>query len=300
MAGAGELLVDLSRQLKVVVGGVGQIGIQRLAVSGGHTGHIIEGLGAALDLQAVHTGLADQVDEGRGAQVVGVEDVAAVLVLADLVQLAGAGLLAQVVLPAAGLGALAPVGVAACHVIGQQAPAGHAHAHGTVHKGLDLQFRRGLVAQDGDVLQGHLAGQHHALGTQVIGGAGGGPVGDAGLGGHVHVDVRGNGLAGIQHAQVGHDEGIHTGLGGLLDGVRQAVGFLIGRQGVHGQVDLAAPGMGIDDALGELFRRKVGRCRPHTELRQAAVNGIGTVVDGIAQALQIARRGEQFRDLQHS
>ena len=45
-------------------------------------------VGAALDLQAVHTGLADQVDEGRGAQVVGVEDVAAVLVLADLVQLA--------------------------------------------------------------------------------------------------------------------------------------------------------------------------------------------------------------------
>ena len=169
-----------------------------------------------------------------------------------------------------------------------------------MHKGLDLQFRRGLVAQDGDILQGHLAGQHHALGTQVIGGAGGGPVGDAGLGGHMHVDVRGNGLAGIQHAQVGHDKGIHTGLGGLLDGVRQAVGFLIGGQGVHGQVDLAAPGMGIDDALGELLRRKVGRCRPHAELRQAAVNGIGTVVDGIAQALQIARRGEQFRDLQHS
>ena len=116
----------------------------------------------------------------------------------------------------------------------------------------------------------------------------------------MHVDVRGNGLAGIQHAQVGHDEGIHTGLGGLLDGVRQAVGFLIGGQGVHGQVDLAAPGMGIDDTLGELLRRKVGRCRPHAELRQAAVNGIGTVVDGIAQALQIARRGEQFRDLQHS
>ena len=37
--------------------------------------------------------------------------------------------------------------------------------------------------------------------------------------------------------------------------------------------------------------------RAHTKLRQAAVNGIGTVVDGITQTFRIARRGKQFRDL---
>ena len=42
---------------------------------------------------------------------------------------------------------------------------------------------------------------------------------------------------------------------------------------------------------------------PAEELHDAERLGnvvVGTVVDGIAQALQIARRGEQFRDLQHS
>ena len=152
VAGAGKLCVHLRRQFKVIVCRVGQIGVQCLAVGGGDAGHIVEGLGAAFDLQAVHARLADQVNEGRGAQIVGVKDVAAVLVFADLVQLAGAGLLAQVVLPAAGLGALATVGVTSGHVVRQQAPAGHAHAHRTVHKGLDLQLRRGLIAQDGNIL----------------------------------------------------------------------------------------------------------------------------------------------------
>ncbi len=41
--------------------------------------------------------------------------------------------------------------------------------------------------------------------------------------------------------------------------VGQTVGLLVGGQGVHGQVDLAAAGMGVDDALGQLFRREVGR-----------------------------------------
>ena len=113
----------------------------------------------------------------------------------------------------------------------------------------------------------------------------------------MHVDVRRKGLAGVQYAEVCHDKGIDAGLGCFLDGLGQAVGLLVGGQGVHGQVDLAAAGMGVDDALSQLFRCKIGRSRAHTELRKAAVNGVGTVVDGITQAFQIARRGEQFRDL---
>ena len=113
----------------------------------------------------------------------------------------------------------------------------------------------------------------------------------------MHVNVRGKGLAGIQHTKVCHDKSIHTGLGGFLDGLRQAVGFLVGGQGVHGQVDLAAAGMGVDDAFRQLLRGEISRGRAHTKLRQAAVNGIGTVVDGITQTFCIARRGKQFRDL---
>ena len=63
--------------------------------------------------------------------------------------------------------------------------------------------------------------------------------------------------------------------------------------------ELVDAGVGVDDALGELLRREIGRGRAHAELRQAAVNSIRAVVHGIAQAFQVARRGEQFRDLQH-
>ena len=78
-----------------------QIGVQCLAVGSGNAGHIVKGLGTAFDLQAVHARLADQVDKGRGAQIVGVKDVAAVLVFADLVQLTGAGLKATTAAAAA-------------------------------------------------------------------------------------------------------------------------------------------------------------------------------------------------------
>ena len=164
-------------------------------------------------------------------------------------------------------------------------------------KGFDLQFRRGLVADGGDVLQRQLTGQHHTLGAHVVGSAGCGPVGDAGLGGHVDLDVRGELLARFHHAEVRHDEGIHARSGGIFDGLRQTVCLLVGGQGVHGQVDLAAAGMGIDDALGELLRREVGRGRAHPEFGQAAIHGIRAVVDGVAKAFQIARRGKKFRDL---
>ena len=107
VAGTGQLGQNVIAQLKVIVERVGQILIQSLAVGGGDAGDIVERLGAALNLQAVHTCLADEVDEGSGAQIVCIEDIAAVLIFADLIQLARAGLLAQVILPAAGLGALA-------------------------------------------------------------------------------------------------------------------------------------------------------------------------------------------------
>ena len=113
----------------------------------------------------------------------------------------------------------------------------------------------------------------------------------------MHIDVRCKGLAGIQHTKVCHDKGIHTGLGGFLDGLGQAVGLLVGRQGVHGQVDLAATGVGVDDAFRQLLRGEISRGRAHAKLRQTAVNSIGTVVDGITQTFRIARRGKQFRDL---
>ena len=97
----------------------------------------------------------------------------------------------------------------------------------------------------------------------------------------------------------GDDKGIHTGLGGILYILRQLGQFLIGRQGVKGQIDLFAAGMGKDAALAQFPYRQVYRGRAHTEFRQGAVNGVSAVHHSIFQGLQAARRGQQFRLLQH-
>ena len=54
----------------------------------------------------------------------------------------------------------------------------------------------------------------------------------------------------LAHLQAGG--GHAAGVGGLCGSVQDTVG----------QVDLAAAGVSVDDTLGQLFRRKVGRSRP--------------------------------------
>ena len=65
VAGAGQLIQNLFRQLEVLVHRVGQILVEGAAVGRRHAGDVVERLGAALDLQAVHARVADEVEEGR-------------------------------------------------------------------------------------------------------------------------------------------------------------------------------------------------------------------------------------------
>ena len=299
MAGAGQLLQHRLRQLEILRIGVGQVLVQGLAVGRRDAGHIVKSLGPALDLETVHAGFAQQVEERSGAQVVGVEDVAAALPFPDLIQLAGTGLLGEVVFPTAGLGALAAVGVPARQVVGQQAPARHAHAHGPMDKGFQLQFRRSFVPDDGDLGEAEFPGQHHPFGPHLAAGCSSRVVGDAGLGGHMHIDVGGIGLAGVQHPQVRHNKGVHSGLGSLADGVGHTVRLLVGGQGVQGQIDLAPSCVGINHPFGQLFGGEVCGSGPHPKLRQGAVDGVGAVADRIAQPLQVPRRGQQLGYLKH-
>ncbi|MNN03335.1 hypothetical protein D3C81_1160210 [compost metagenome] len=123
----------------------------------------------------------------HGAQVLGVHDVGAVLILERGEQLAGTAAVLQhqrlagrradtegrhdlaqfvlaggvgLVLPAAGVGAGALVGVAAVDVAGQQAAPGVGHAQRAVDEHFQLHARYPL-ADLGDFLQRQLAGQDH-------------------------------------------------------------------------------------------------------------------------------------------
>ena len=100
-------------------------------------------------------------------------NVGALLVLKDREILPGPLLLHQGVLIAAGLGAGAPVGIPAGHIIGEQAPPGVADAHGPV----DRRSRSPAPSESWPgsraiSVQAQLPGQHHPAGAQVVPGPG--------------------------------------------------------------------------------------------------------------------------------
>ena len=282
VAGAVQLLDDVIGQLKIIVVGVFQVGIQCAAVGAGDGRDIVKRLGPALNFQAVDTGLADQVDERRGTQVVGVQDITAVaLAFADLHILAGAVFLDQIILPAAGLGALAPVAAAARHIAGQQAAPGNAHAHSTVDERFQFKVGGAVIADEGDLGQGQLARQHDAFCAQFVADLGGLVVGDARLRGDMALDLRGVLFSQCQHAQVGDDERIHPRLGSVLDILGQLAQLFVGGQGVQGQIDFFAARVGKNAALVQFAHRQVDRGGAHAKFRQGAVDGVRAVHDGV-------------------
>ena len=228
VTGPVQFLDDILRQFVGVAVRVLQVQIQSAAVGTGDRCHIVKSLGAPLDLEGIHTGLADQIKERCRAQVIGVENIAAVLAFTDFHILAGAMFLHQRILPAAGLCAFTAVAAAARHITGQQAAARHAHAHGTVHKGFQFQVRRAVVPDLRDFGQRQFPGQHHTLCPQFIADPGRLVVGNARLCGHMAFHPGCIFLGQRQHPQVGNDERIHTGFGGILNILRQLFQFFIG------------------------------------------------------------------------
>ena len=136
-----------------VRGRMGKISVQRLTISVGHNGGIIGTFGATLDLKRVHSCSHQFRDMLDHTQILGIENIRAVLLLIDGEILTRAGLLHQVVLPAAGLGTVTTVGVSPHHIIRENAPTAKAHTHGTVNKGLNLQLWRRMVPDHLDLVQ---------------------------------------------------------------------------------------------------------------------------------------------------
>ena len=246
-------------------------------VGGGDAGHIVGGLGPALDFQAGDARVHHLGDGVNHPQVVGVEEVGALLLLGEGEDLPRALGLHQVVLPAAGLGALAPVGVPAGHIVGDDAPAGKGHAHGPVDKGLQLQAGVGVLPDALNFGEGHLPGQHHPLGPQLPADLGGGKVHNARLGGDVPLHLGGHFPGQGQHPQIGDDKGVHPRLLAGGEEAGQRLKFLVAGQGVAGDVDLHPPLVAEVHGLGQLLRPKVGRGRAHAEALSRQVHRVRAV-----------------------
>ena len=110
---------------------------------------------------------------------------------------------------AAGLGALTPVAGPSADDGGQVALTGVAHAQSAVDKDLDLHGTSAADELDG--VLGQFPGKDHAAAAQFGGLQHPFQRVDAHLGGGVAGHFRGHLAAQPQHAQILHDEGVHTG-----------------------------------------------------------------------------------------
>ena len=203
-----------------------------------------------------------------GAQVFGVHDVGAVFVFVGRDEAAGAvgffqqdlfgfegfhricgggdqvaGLVVAMldffVVPAAGVGAGALVGVAVVHVAGQQAAAGVGHAQGAVYK--HFQFhRRNLFADFADFFQAQFPGQDHAADALAVPEFHGGPVNGVGL--HRQVNGLVRPFLSYQHDQAGvrHDQGVGFLFNDRLQVSQVAAHLVVVGGNVGNQVELFA------------------------------------------------------------
>ena len=199
------------------------------------------------------------------------------------------------VAPAAGLGAAAPVGAAPGEVGADHAAARPGHAHRPVHKSLKLQRGGRMGPQLPDLLKGHLPGQHHAAGAQLVPSRGGGPIQAIGLGADVDGQVR-RGLAHHGHGpQVGHDGGVHAQRKQALGVVAQGLQFVVGGKGVDGHVKPASQGVGFLYGLGQRIHREARVRRAQLQLWPAHVNCVRAEAQRRAQAFHVPGGTEQFQ-----
>ena len=229
-------------------------GIGRFPVASGHRLHVVGAAGTALNLEHLHAGFHELVQELDGAEVLRGHEVFVVHVdgISGLV-------VGKEIAAAAGLQAIAPVGAFAIGRQRQVAFARNRHAKGTVREHLDAHelpggsfdlFLLNALVNDLHLLQAQFPGQHHHIGPLRIE-AKGLEVGDAQLRGDMHLQADFPAIENARH--VGGDDGIHTG---SLGGIQGGIGFrkLLPIQGdVEGHVGLDAVGAADAQDLRQVF-----------------------------------------------
>ena len=228
------------------------------------------------------------------AHVPRVEDERAV-VLADLHVLAGSLLLDEIVSPSAGLCALSSVGVPSGHIVGQKAPAGEGHAHGSVAERLDLHVGRYLAAQLPDVGEAHLSGEHRPSGSEVVERVRRGAVHDARLGGDVYIHIRGISAAHCHHAYICDYHPVRAGVSQQLYERRKLRYLGLIGDGVAGNVDPDRVRVSEPHCFSQLIVGEVSRRGSHPESSAGEIHRIGSVSHRSYQPVHIPRRRQHFQ-----
>ena len=197
---------------------------------------------------------------------------------------------------AAGLHAAAAQAALAAHVAGPVAAAGHAVAERAVDETFQIQpFGAGL-AHGADLVDGELARQDDAAGSQIPGGLQALRMGDVGQGGEVDLALETGLPRQIQHGQVLHDDAVGPHL------PRQAVDEAVGGRGllrfdqhVHGHIDAGLLLVGQVREARKVGEAEVLGLHAGRKVLQAQIHGVGAGGQGRGEALGVAGRGQDLR-----
>ena len=227
---------------------------------------------------------------GQSLQRVGGEDAVG---RGDEFALAFFGGAVRFVLPAAGVGAHALVGVAVVEVAGEQAAAGVGDAQGTMHEDFQLDVRAAF-ADFADFVQREFAREDDAADAVFCPEFDAGPVHAVRLHGEVDGHVGEGVLDQHDEAGIGHDAGVRPRFERRAEVADGGLQFVVVRHGVHGEVELLAQRVCLVDAGLQVFVVELVAAHAQGVTRRARIDGIRAVGKGVAHGFQGAGRGEEF------
>ena len=234
-------------------------------------------------------------EEGSGTHIVGAKNRRALFVLHHREELPGALLLHEVIAPAAGLGAAAPVAASSSEEGRNHAPPGVGHTHGAVDEGFNLHILGNPPAKLGNILNRKLPGDHHPSCAHFVIDVGGIEVHAIRLGADVDFKLRRRLVNGGNKPKVRDDDRVRPGFIEKAGVVRGGVNLLVSREAVRGDVELDPVLMSIFYGFGDALPGEAHVVRPKLEKGSADIYGVGAEMDCRLKALHISRRREKFR-----
>ena len=224
-----------------------------------------------------------------------VEDKRSLFVFEYLVELVGALFLHKVVPPAAGLSAFAAVGVSSRKILGNETASRKAHTHRAVYESFYLHIIGDILPYRPYVFKVDLASQYNAANSHFIQLERRSIVDYARLRRRMYRKAWSVLLNHRDDPDIRRDDRVHSAFFRGAYKLGKALGFVVGGDGVAGNVDLYASFVRGLHSSEQLLSAEVLRSRSHSERLARKVDRVRAVVQRRQQAFLIARGSKKFR-----
>ena len=158
-----------------------------------------------------------------------------------------------------------------------------------------LQLHRAGGVHPGNLVQGHLPGQHHAGHPGFVCRAHPGGRMERHLGGRMHGHPRRARARQQKEAHILHKDGIHRQGAGVLQQFQRGQQLVLLQERIQSEIDLHPARMAVADRLLERLPVKILRIGAGAERGSPQIHRVRTGAHRCLQALRPSRRGQNLR-----